>query len=107
MSYALHTYCPSCLQGEDDETTPGYKAPKKVDLQTIQQMDADDESLVKYKQQLLGQTQGVLGKKASLFIIIIIIIINVGGLAFDFIAIVVRVKGVVINSCICECVWGG
>lgn len=99
MSYALHTYCPSCVQGEDDETTPGYKAPKKVDLQTIQQMDADDESLVKYKQQLLGQTQGVLGKKGSLFIIIIIII-KVGGLAFDFIAIVVRVKGVVINSCI-------
>ena len=37
-------------------------APKQVDLKTIQDMDQDDESLVKYKQQLLGQTQGVLGK---------------------------------------------
>ncbi|CAK8683505.1 rho GDP-dissociation inhibitor 1-like [Clavelina lepadiformis] len=36
-----------------DEDTPGYKAPAKVDLKTIQALDADDESLVKYKQDLL------------------------------------------------------
>lgn len=41
--------------------TPGYKAPKKVDLKTIQDLDADDEALVKYKQTLLGQTEAVLG----------------------------------------------
>nr|XP_002126756.1 rho GDP-dissociation inhibitor 1-like [Ciona intestinalis] len=38
----------------------GYKAPAKVDLTTIQSLDADDESLVKYKQNLLGQTEGCL-----------------------------------------------
>lgn len=42
--------------------TPGYQAPKKVDLKTIQDLDKDDESLVKYKQQLLGQTSEVKGE---------------------------------------------
>ena len=49
------------VQGGDDEVTPGYKAPKKVDLQTIQQMDQDDEALVKYKQELLGKQEDVKG----------------------------------------------
>ena len=49
------------LWQEDDEETPGYKAPAKVDLATIQQLDADDEALVKYKQALLGQTENVVG----------------------------------------------
>lgn len=49
---------------DDDLETPGYKAPKMVDLETIQKLDADDESLVKYKEQLLGKTEGVLGKVA-------------------------------------------
>ena len=49
---------------EEEEITPGYKAPKKVDLQTIQNLDADDESLVKYKQQLLGQTTDVKGNRS-------------------------------------------
>jgi len=47
--------------GGDDEETPGYKTPKQVDLKTLQDLDADDESLVKYKQQLLGATADVLG----------------------------------------------
>ena len=42
--------------------TPGYKAPKKVDLQTLQDLDADDEALVKYKATLLGETKDVKGK---------------------------------------------
>lgn len=33
-----------------------------MDLKTIQELDADDEALVKYKQALLGQTEDVLGK---------------------------------------------
>jgi Rho GDP-dissociation inhibitor len=44
---------------DEDEVTPGYTAPKKVDLKTLQELDADDESLVKYKAQLLGQTTDV------------------------------------------------
>ena len=47
--------------GGDEEETPGYKVPKQVDLKTLQQLDADDESLVKYKEQLLGATTNVLG----------------------------------------------
>nr|CAB3222853.1 rho GDP-dissociation inhibitor 1-like [Phallusia mammillata] len=49
------------LEVEDgDELTPGYKAPAKVDLQTIQDLDADDESLQKYKKELLGGKQDIL-----------------------------------------------
>lgn len=49
-------------QGDDEEITPGYKTPKQVDLKTLQELDADDEALVKYKEALLGQTEDVLGK---------------------------------------------
>ena len=41
--------------------TPGYKAPKKVDLKTLQELDAEDESLVKYKATLLGQIADIKG----------------------------------------------
>lgn len=36
-------------------------APKKVALDTLQNLDADDEALVKYKATLLGDTSGVKG----------------------------------------------
>ena len=39
---------------DEEETTPGYKPPAKVDLETIKKLDADDESLQKYKKDLLG-----------------------------------------------------
>ena len=42
---------------EDDEVTPGYTAPAKVDLKTIQSLDADDESLRKYKADLLKDSE--------------------------------------------------
>jgi len=51
---------PGATGGEEEET-PGYKVPKQVDLKTLQELDADDESLVKYKEQLLGKTTNVLG----------------------------------------------
>ena len=47
---------------DDDEVTPGYKTPKQVDLKTLQELDQDDESLVKYKEQLLGAASNVKGK---------------------------------------------
>lgn len=37
----------------DVETTPGYKAPAKVDLETLQNLDADDEALNRWKAKLL------------------------------------------------------
>jgi len=39
---------------DNEEGTPGYKVSAKIDMKTIQEMDQDDESLVKYKQALLG-----------------------------------------------------
>ena len=36
--------------------TPGYKAPAPKALDDIKTLDADDESLNKYKEQLLGKT---------------------------------------------------
>lgn len=55
--------------GGEEEETPGYKVPKQVDLKTLQQLDADDESLVKYKEQLLGKTTNVLGKICALIMV--------------------------------------
>jgi len=62
LNYTHNTYS---QDDDEDEVTPGYKAPKKVDLATIQALDADDESLVKYKQQLLGEAAGVLDEGGS------------------------------------------
>ncbi|EDV27881.1 uncharacterized protein TRIADDRAFT_20518 [Trichoplax adhaerens] len=39
---------------EEPEETPGYKAPAQKSLDEIKNLDADDESLVKYKQSLLA-----------------------------------------------------
>lgn len=39
--------------------TPGYKAPAPKALSDIKTLDADDESLNKYKEQLLGKTEAV------------------------------------------------
>ncbi len=47
------------VEGEE-ELTPGYKAPKQKTLEEIQQLDADDESLVKYKESLLAGADKVL-----------------------------------------------
>lgn len=33
----------------EDETTPGYKAPEKVDMETMKNKDADDEALNRWK----------------------------------------------------------
>ena len=45
---------PVPLENEEPEETPGYKAPAQKSLNEIQNLDADDESLVKYKQTLLA-----------------------------------------------------
>ena len=41
---------------DDDlvENTPGYKPPAKVDLETLKNLDAGDESLNRWKQSLLA-----------------------------------------------------
>nr|AAK83054.1 Rho-GDI like protein [Xenopus laevis] len=39
----------------EEEVEPNYKAPEMKSLQEIQELDKDDESLIKYKQALLGQ----------------------------------------------------
>lgn len=46
----------------DVEQTPGYKAPAKVDLETLQNLDKDDEALNRWKAQLLaGASTGIEG----------------------------------------------
>jgi len=42
------------IEDDEPEETPGYVPPAQKSLDEIQQLDADDESLVKYKQTLLG-----------------------------------------------------
>ncbi|XP_071370200.1 rho GDP-dissociation inhibitor 3-like, partial [Centroberyx affinis] len=39
---------------EEDETDLNYTPPAQKSLQEIQELDKDDESLIKYKQTLLG-----------------------------------------------------
>ncbi|KXJ26832.1 rho GDP-dissociation inhibitor 1 [Exaiptasia diaphana] len=42
------------IDDEEPEQTPGYKPPAQKTLDEISKLDADDESLVRYKQALLG-----------------------------------------------------
>lgn len=53
--------------GEELEETPGYKAPAQKSLKEINELDQDDEALVKYKKTLLGsgETEAVLGMQYS------------------------------------------
>ncbi|XP_040296435.1 rho GDP-dissociation inhibitor 2-like isoform X1 [Bufo bufo] len=48
----------------DDETDLNYKAPEKKSLQEIQELDKDDESLIKYKQALLGNLPAAVDHSA-------------------------------------------
>jgi len=41
------------------DATPAYKAPAKVDLATLQKMDENDESLMKYKEKLLAGANNI------------------------------------------------
>lgn len=47
-----------------DEAVPEYRAPGKKSLLEIQQLDPDDESLVKYKRALLGPVPPAVGMPA-------------------------------------------
>ena len=58
---------PQACGDDDDSDTPGYKAPAPKSLDEILKLDEEDESLKKYKQQLLagvGETI-VIGKCTS------------------------------------------
>jgi len=45
---------PTPIDNEEPEETPGYKAPAQKSLDELKNLDADDESLVKYKETLLA-----------------------------------------------------
>lgn len=45
---------PAAIEDDEPEETPGYKPPAQKTLDEIQKLDADDESLVRYKQMLLA-----------------------------------------------------
>jgi Rho GDP-dissociation inhibitor len=51
---------------DETEDTPGYKAPAMKTLDEIKNLDKDDESLIKYKQQLLQGAEDVLCKCPSI-----------------------------------------
>ena len=53
------------IDNEDIEETPGYQPPKEKSLKDIQDLDADDEALVKYKAQLLAGANDVLGRNTK------------------------------------------
>ncbi|EDO36831.1 predicted protein [Nematostella vectensis] len=50
------------LDDDEPEETPGYVPPAQKTWEEIQNLDADDEALVKYKQTLLGVTPEELPK---------------------------------------------
>ena len=53
---------PTEVEAEEPPETPGYKVPAKKTLEEIQKLDGDDESLQRYKAQLLAGAEGaVLG----------------------------------------------
>ena len=47
---------------DEIEETPGYKPPAQKSLKEIAEADQDDESLVKYKEKLLGGVDEVLSE---------------------------------------------
>jgi len=53
---------PVPIDNEEPEETPGYKAPEQKSLNDIKNLDADDESLVKYKEALLAGVDPNAGK---------------------------------------------
>ncbi|KAE8578782.1 hypothetical protein XENTR_v10023771 [Xenopus tropicalis] len=48
----------------EEEVEPNYKPPEMKSVQEIQELDKDDESLIKYKQALLGQLPAVVDSNA-------------------------------------------
>ena len=60
----------ACGDDEDDNDNPDYRAPAPKSLDEILQQDQEDESLKKYKEQLLaGAGTGekiIIGKSTSL-----------------------------------------
>lgn len=48
---------------ETDEESTNYKAPAKKTIDELNQLDAEDESLRKYKEALLGSNEGASGAK--------------------------------------------
>ena len=54
LTMAEEEEVPTPIEDEEPEETPGYKPPAQKTLQEIQTLDADDESLVRYKQMLLA-----------------------------------------------------
>ncbi|CAB4002684.1 rho GDP-dissociation inhibitor 1-like [Paramuricea clavata] len=48
------------IDNEEIEETPGYQPPAQKSLKEIQDQDQDDESLQKYKAQLLAGAESVL-----------------------------------------------
>lgn len=49
------------FEEEEYETNPGYTPPAPKSLKEIQEQDKEDESLLKYKQTLLGGLLGTEG----------------------------------------------
>ena len=45
---------------EEEEDTPGYKAPAQKTMEEIQNLDTNDESLKKYKEALLAGSKDML-----------------------------------------------
>ena len=52
---------PVPIENEEPEETPGYKAPAQKSIDEIKNLDADDESLVKYKETLLAGVDPAAG----------------------------------------------
>ena len=50
-------------EAQEPEETPGYKPPAKKTLEEIKKLDEEDESLRKYKEQLLAGCEGAGGNK--------------------------------------------
>ncbi len=48
---------PAPIENEEPEATPGYIAPQQKSLDEINSLDADDKSLLKYKETLLSDVE--------------------------------------------------
>lgn len=67
------------IDNKELEETPGYKAPEQKALEEISAMDSDDESLVKYKETLLGGVEPATRRDTSRPVIVEQMVLVVDG----------------------------
>lgn len=99
---------PDVTNVEEDEAKVAYKPPAEKSISEILKTDEDDESLRKYKEQLLGNVNETTYCKYSVLVTIseqsIVVFFAVFSILFNFCfsrAVILKLKEVMANDYVC------